>query len=253
MVKIVNGRIYKVSKRNKILIVAASAVLAIVLIAFAMLYFNGFSGIHHHTTPKDGQIKVACIGDSTTYGHGVAGWPTNNYPAQLQKMLGDKYHVSNFGQKGSTVSDDGDQPYTETKQFKKSLEYDADIIVIMLGANDTKPENWTDIKDFIDRYDALIKRYKENNPDVKIILCTPTKAFFSDGKKDGTTDFDIQPEHVESIVYHLRVYGLTNGLEVVDVYDLTRNHAEWFAEDNVHPSKDGARAIAELIAKKINK
>jgi lysophospholipase L1-like esterase len=37
---------------------------------------------------------------------------------------------------------------------------------------------------------------------------------------------------------------------MVDVYDLTKHHSEWF-EDNVHPSNDGARAIAELIAKKI--
>ena len=52
---------------------------------------------------------------------------------------------------------------------------------------------------------------------------------------------------------HLRTYGLTKGFDVVDVYDLTRNHAEWFTSDNVHPSKDGARAIAELVAKKIKK
>ena len=239
--------------KNRILIAAASAVLAILLIGFAIIYFNGFSGIHHHTKPEDGQIKVACIGDSTTYGHGVAGWPINNYPAQLQKMLGDKYHVSNFGQNGSTVSDDGDKPYTETKQFAKSLEYNADIVVIMLGTNDTKPENWTDVKNFIDRYDALVNRYRENNPNVKIIVCTPPQAFFSGGKQEGTTNFDIQPEYVREIMNHLRTYGLTKGFDVVDVYDLTRNHAEWFTSDNVHPSKDGAHAIAELVAKKIKK
>ncbi len=239
------------SKKKKILIIVASAVLAVLVIGFIALYSNGLSGMHNHTKAKEGQIKVACIGDSITYGHGIKGWARNNYPALLQELLGDEYHVANFGESGRTLSADGDQPYWESKQYELSLEYDADIIVIMLGTNDTKPENWVDIAHFNSEYTRLIESYKENNPDVRIILCTPAKAFFSDGKTEGITNYDIQPEHVSTIRNAVRLYGLTNNYEVIDVYDLTQNHREWFESDNVHPSNDGAKEIAELVAKKI--
>ena len=57
---------------------------------------------------KDCQIKVACIGDSITYGHGIKNWPKNNYPAILQQLLGDGYHVQNFGVSGQEVQDNSD-------------------------------------------------------------------------------------------------------------------------------------------------
>ena len=239
------------SKKKKILIIVVSAILAVIIIGFAILYSNGLSGMHNHTKAKDGQIRVACVGDSITYGHGIKGWAKNNYPAVLQDLLGDEYHVANFGESGRTLSPDGDQPYWESKQYELSLEYDADIIVIMLGTNDTKPENWVDTGYFNSQLTKLIQSYKENNPDVRIILCTPAMAFFPDGNTGELTNFDIRPDYVTIVRNTVRLYGLTNSYEVVDVYDLTQNHREWFENDNVHPSNDGAKAIAELIAKKI--
>lgn len=239
------------SKKKKIIITVAVALVALLAIGFAMLYSNGLSGLHNHTKPSDGQIKVACIGDSVTYGHGIKGWAKNNYPAVLQDLLGDKYHVANFGESGRTLSPEGDKPYKESKQYELALEYDAEIIVLMLGSNDTKPENWNGATQFISEYDDLIDALRENNPDVRIIICTPPKAFFPEGQTTGKTNFDIQPLEVTVIRNAIRTYGLTKGLEVLDVYDLTQNHPEWFESDNVHPSNDGARAIAELVAKKI--
>ena len=43
------------------------------------------------------KIKVACVGNSITYGIGVANPEVNAYPVKLQGMLGDKYEVGNFG------------------------------------------------------------------------------------------------------------------------------------------------------------
>lgn len=239
------------TKKKKTAIKIAVVVLAVLLVGFFILYDNGLSGIHHHTNAKEGQIKIACVGDSITYGHGIGGWAKNNYPAQLQVILGDNYHVQNFGESGRTLSSKGDKPYVESKQYQLSLEYDADIIIFMLGTNDSKPENWTGAIDFISEYDAILESYKENNPDVRIILCTPAKAFFDGNKTEGTTNFDIQPSVVNEIRNSIRAYGLANGYEVIDVYDLTQYHEEWFDADNVHPSRDGARAIAELVAKKV--
>ena len=238
-------------KKGKNLIISIGVFLLVLgLIVFIILYSNGYSGIHKHSEAKEGQIKVACIGDSITYGHGIKNWVKNNYPAKLQEILGDEYHVENFGHSGRTLSSNGDKPYTESEQYELSLEYDADIVIIMLGTNDSKPENWTNGLAFIKEYEKLINAYKKNNPDVRIILCTPAKAFFSKGKTEGETNFDIQPKVVETIKNEIRSFALLNDYELVDIYSVTEYHEEWF-KDNVHPNADGARAIAEAIAKKI--
>ena len=39
------------------------------------------------------RIKVACVGNSITYGTGLADRATQSYPVQLQKLLGEHYEV----------------------------------------------------------------------------------------------------------------------------------------------------------------
>ena len=119
------------SKKKRVAIVVSAAALVLVISMFLVLYCNGYSGLHNHSIAKQGQIKVACVGDSITYGHGISGWARNNYPAQLQKILGDEYHVENFGHSGTTASSKGDKPYNESPQYELSLEYNADIVIAL--------------------------------------------------------------------------------------------------------------------------
>lgn len=244
------------NKTLKIIGIVVAVLALIVIVAVIMLYNNGLSGMHNHTQAKEGQIKVACVGDSITYGHGVADWSKNNYPTQLGEILGDAYHVANFGHSGKTLSPNGDQPYTESEQYKLSLEYCPDILIFMMGTNDSKPENWQGESAFLKELDEMLDSYREVNPNVKIYLCTPATAFFPEGKSEGLTNFDVQPKIVDDIANYTRAYALAHLLEIealVDVHHLTSGNPEWFEADNVHPDKNGARAIAELIAKKITK
>ena len=85
-------------KMTASMVLASLVILSIVGIGvFIYLYNNGLSGLYNNTEPKEGQIRVACVGDSITYGHSVSGWGKNHYPAVLQQLLGDGYHVANFG------------------------------------------------------------------------------------------------------------------------------------------------------------
>lgn len=232
-----------------------TAVIAIILASllvfggaiFAILYVNGLTFIHNHTDPKEGQIRIACVGDSITYGFGIADFEHNSYPAKLSEMLGDSFHVANFGHSGATVSKDGDSPYTECKQFELSLEYKPDIVILMLGSNDSKAKNYTDLVVFMNEYEEIIRAYEEVNPDVTVFLCTPARAFFPDGKSEGETYYGIQPERVTSIATSIRLYARMEGYRVIDIYNLTLHHPEWFEIDKVHPSNEGALAIAEEI------
>ena len=143
------------SKAGKLMLIIFALILT-GLAVFGVLYSKGLTDISPSPKYNGEEIKVACVGDSVTYGYGIKGWKKNNYPAVLSRLLGEKYHVANFGISGSTVQDTGDQPYTATKAYKNSLEYEADILVFMLGSNDSKPENWTDEEKFLAFYNSPI-------------------------------------------------------------------------------------------------
>ena len=49
------------------------------------------------------RIKVACVGNSITYGTGLSDRATQSYPVKLQKLLGERYEVENFGKPGATL------------------------------------------------------------------------------------------------------------------------------------------------------
>ena len=68
-----------------------------------------------------GTIKVACVGDSITYGAGIKDRRNMNYPVQLGKILGKKYEIKNFGNSGSTMLKKGDKPYWKQREFKAGV------------------------------------------------------------------------------------------------------------------------------------
>ncbi|MBQ2902725.1 MAG: hypothetical protein IJA07_10545 [Agathobacter sp.] len=247
-------------KDNKILKVTICTIVMLGLMLIGgnnYMYNNGLSGKYVNTEPKEGQIKVACVGDSITYGHGVSGWKENNYPAVLQELLGEEYHVANFGSSGACVNPEGDQPYMDREVYQAALEYDADIIVFMIGTNDSKPENWTDIEGFMEDYTALLGSFLEgeNAPEVYVGLCA--EAYYKEDadQSTGIASYDIQPAIVDEIAEAIELHTITSGfaMKTVDVHSLTEAHPEWFEADGIHPNNDGAKAIAEAVAEEIQK
>ena len=98
--------------------------------------------LNSHKAPKRDAVRVACIGNSITDGHGIDMNDVKGYPAQLQKLLGSDYQVKNYGVSGRTLLKKGDQPYWKEQAWRDAQSYKADIVVIKLGTNDSKPENW---------------------------------------------------------------------------------------------------------------
>ena len=240
-----------VKKILKIVLVIVAILVIVAVVGFRYLYNNGLSGQSANSEVKEGQIKVACVGDSITYGHGISGWEKNNYPAVLQQILGDNYNVANFGSSGTCVNPNGDQPYTGRATYQESLNYNADILVFMLGTNDSKPENWTDAATFFEQHKVLLDTYLdgENTPKVYVGLCA--QAYYLDGVTEGVAEYDIQPAVVDEIATLLQEMYADTEVEIIDVHDLTEQHPEWFEKDGIHPNNDGAKAIAELVAEVI--
>ena len=69
------------------------------------------------------KIKVACIGNSMTYGYGHKEPGSTSYPTQLQQMLGNKYEVRNFGHSGATLLSKGHRPYINLHEYKAALAF----------------------------------------------------------------------------------------------------------------------------------
>src|SRR6185312_2684371 len=83
--------------------------------------------------------KVACIGNSVTYGYGLQNRKQDNYPAKLQGLLGNKFEVKNYGHSGATLLKRGHNPYYKTPEFSSVLAFKPNIVIIHLGLNDTDP------------------------------------------------------------------------------------------------------------------
>lgn len=234
------------STTGKIMLIIFALILT-GLAVFGVLYSKGLTDISPSPKYNGEEIKVACVGDSVTYGYGIEGWKKNNYPAVLGRLLGKEYHVANFGISGSTVQDTGDQPYTATKAYKNSLEYEADILVFMLGSNDSKPENWTDEEKFLAYYNSLLDSYLQKDKKPTVYLCTVATANYPEGITSGLTNYDVQPEYVEVAAELIRGVAEERGYPLIDINNLTENRRELFGKDNVHPNADGAETIATAI------
>lgn len=231
---------------KKVLKILLIVVLILALVAaggFAYLYFNGISGMSNTTEAKEGQIKIACVGDSTTYGHGITGWPSNNYPAVLQDLLGESYHVNNYGVSSFAVQEDADRSYRSLPHYQESLAYGADYVVFMMGSNDSKRVNWKGAEAFREDMLSLLDTYG----DAEIILCTLPSAFFLEGQTEGATNHDIQPLIVDEIAGITRDIAAERSYTLIDIHAFTAEHPEWFAKDGVHPSNEGAAAIAQEV------
>ena len=237
-------------KAIKIICVVLAIALISGSIGFYYFYDNGLSGLHSYTEAKEGQIRVSCVGDSVTYGHSIKNWKDNNYPAVLQGLLGEDYCVQNFGESGATVQDSGDQPYTTYKPYTESQKYLGDIVVIMIGSNDSKPENWKGEDDFKAAYRTFLGLYLTHCE--KIYICTPPATYYAEGEKEeGLMSYDIQGEVVSELTQYIREVAEEFSLPVIEISELTANHREWFSKDGVHPNNEGAKQIANAVCEAI--
>lgn len=198
---------------------------------------------------KKKELTIACVGDSITYGSGVAATRSRDaYPAILNRLLGPKTKVYNYGLRGRTLISTGDQPYIKERSYQQALEKKADIYILMLGTNDSKPYNW-DYQKMKDELPVFVNSFKdlENHPN--IFLMQPPKCF---PLNNGKVPYDIQNELVSGSIHQL-VADTARALEVhlIDLYSLTETHPEWFM-DGVHPNREGNKMIAERVFQAIS-
>ena len=188
------------------------------------------------------KTKVACVGNSVTYGYGIENREVNSYPAQLQRMLGEDYEVMNFGKSGATLLNRGHRPYSEQEEYKAALDFAGDRVVIHLGLNDTDPRDWPLYRDdFVADYLSLIESFRQANPSCKIWICRMTPISHRHPRfKSGTRDwYWMEQATIEQIA------RLAN-TELIDLQAGLYNRPD-LLPDALHPTAEGAGILAKTV------
>lgn len=196
-------------------------------------------------SPKPGTIRVACVGDSITFGLLAVPRAFNSYPVQLQKMLGENYSVRNFGVNAHTAQKGADHPYWNNSDFQKSTDYAPNVVILMLGTNDAKTFNWKGINIFMQDYGDLVTHYQSLPSKPEIYVMSPPTAFIVQGK--AAPSFDITIEAVDAITAGVKRFASERNLKFIDINTVTATHPEHFTFDGIHPNIEGTKLIAANV------
>ena len=194
------------------------------------------------TAREPQKIRVACIGDSITYGMKLEDRDTECYPSRLQTLLGEGYTVGNFGKNGATLLRHGHRPYMDQEEFTAAMQFPADVIVIHLGVNDTDPRNWPNYRDeFVGDYLTLIDTLKTVSPNARVIVALTSPIAdrhprFSSGTK----------EWQEEIQDAIRTVAAVSGADLIDFHTPLYPYPQHIP-DAVHPDAWGAALIARTV------
>jgi lysophospholipase L1-like esterase len=210
------------------------AVAVVFIIVFSVVAFNYLLVIK---PPSPNAVRIACVGDSLT--------SMSRYPYDLWVKLGrDNYNVGNFGKGATMVGSVSETPYVNTTQYIEALQFNASVVIVMLGTNDAQPSMHPYNASFIPDYVKLLNSFKAlpNQPKIWVVL--PPPIFDSQNNK-------IDPQYFKDVVIpNIRQVANQTGLPIIDVYSAAQNYPEFFP-DGIHPNDDGAQMIANTVFKAI--
>ncbi len=210
----------------------------------------------------DAKTKIACVGDSITFGHGISQRETQSYPYFLQQMLGEEFEVVNFGNSGKTAGDYPSQKprgrfYGDTNEHQKAVAFGGDVYICNLGINDTG--SWWDAGLFVKGYDDLIAQWRANRKNVKLFMWTQLapdfrgpvgrKAFpgnvFAPDFRFPLVDNGSSAKRPEAEKLLAQI-AAKNKAVAIDALTPLENHPEFYSPDGLHPNAAGAKRLAQL-------
>ena len=191
-------------------------------------------------TPTAHKITVACVGDSIT--EGVFVDQAVRWTSVLQSDLGPRYDVQNYGVSGTTLTKSGDSSYWRQNALTHALASKPSIVLIMLGTNDSKPQNLPahpgefgpDLRDLISEFRAL-----PTHPKVWLVLPPPVFGDGLAGITEGVLATSIRPV--------IRTTANETHCGLIDLGPTLAPHPE-DSRDHVHPTPAGHKRLGDKIA-----
>ena len=205
---------------------------------------DSITGTYHLKT-------VACIGDSITYGATSTDPQYLSFPANMQRILWHDYRITNYGHSGKTMRDDLQDSYMATETWQRLLadETGYDLVLLMLGTNDSHRDPDWDAEDdsrFKRSCKTLLKAVKEKNPNATFVMMNCPKYFDPNGK--------FASPHIRELQLETAKWLNAGGFRILfyDMYSFTEKEmgASLFP-DNLHPGDAGyvvmGKGVAQLV------
>lgn len=221
--------------KKKFFLTAACLGIVCAAAVFSITFFN------------PGAVRIACVGDSITWGAYLKNRSRECYPSRLQQLLGNSYLVKNFGVNSATVQISGDKPYRKQNAFERSASFSPDVVFLMLGTNDTKSENWKDIDSFRREYEKLVDFYLDLPSSPRLYILTPPPLFSLE--EDGSIRFSMHREYLALEISALKDIAEERNLPLIDIHEALTGEEQFFTLDGVHPDRNGAQLIAETVSR----
>ena len=200
---------------------------------------------------------ILCIGDSNTHGlctdpsesadHGSRYNEEERWTCLLQKALGEEYLVIEEGLSGRTcVYDDPDMDSVNLLPVLHAVlnsHEPLDLVILMLGTNDSKVKFNTDAKKITKGMQILVEEAKsvpcwgKNGPKILIVAPVPIE--------EGVIYPDFNEKSVETTKTLAREYAFLAVAERADFLDA--GGCELTSVDHVHLTKRGHRQLAERM------
>src|SRR5262249_43993442 len=117
--------------------------------------------------------------------------------------------------------------------------YDPDAIVIKLGTNDSKPQNWKHGDQFETNLRAMVDHFQALPGKPKIWICLPVPVYET---RWGINDEIVRGE----IIPKIKKIAAEKSLPTIDLY-LALSDKPTLFPDKVHPNAAGARLIARAV------
>jgi acyl-CoA thioesterase-1 len=228
---------------DTVYVLSGLIVLVLLLRTAFRFYVYGYTAPIPPAAPNT--CKIACVGDSITYGTLVKNRRANCYPTQLGRLLGAKFSVRNFGANGRAMQRAADLPYWMHEYFELSSQFAPDVVLIMLGTNDSRKPNWKGLGPFLRDYRDMLAHYSSLASKPLIYALTPPTEFKL--KNQVSVRYDMIKEAVDEMTVGIKKMAQELGIEVIDINTATAPHPEHFSFDGVHANATGAKHIADTI------
>ena len=199
--------------------------------------------------------RIACIGNSITFGARLTDPEKASYPAVLSALITEKgyhnYEIKNYGIGGATMLRFGTPNLWRILDSLKN--FLPDIVVIKAGTNETvgAPRlNWEHISEFEKDYSDYIAAIRKINPDCRIIICSPLDMVLETKDLTQARKDDLSGRRPRIWELRERIKKIATK-EDVFFLDLTKPFKGkpdlMTTMDGVHPNQDGYHYLATLI------
>ena len=205
-----------------------AACVTIVIIALSLVVV--FSDHHSKDDSVNKLARVACMGDSITQ--------ITDYPMDLQTLLGNSSSVGDFGVSGSTVDFNTSNAYYFQKSFMEARNFQPTTVIIMLGTNDARSDNYPQIGTFVADYEHMLTRIENFSSKPQIFIALPPPIY--------NNVLNLSETNLEQgVLPRIRQVASEMKLPLIDVNSHMDN-PEYFV-DGVHPNMEGAQVVANVI------